>query len=102
MRLTALDFDRLADRAAQIVLVVGQEVGQVGVLGVAPQCLDGIKIWRVSGQPLEVDVFVARALKLRCLAFSGQSNSLFFSEKDGQSDGQEQAQGDKQTTPLLL
>jgi len=27
---------------------------------------------------------------LRCLGFSGQSNSLFFKEKDGQSDGQPQ------------
>ena len=43
-----------------------------------------------------------RGITLRCLAFSGQSNSLFFSEKDGQSDGQEQAQGDEQTTSLLL
>jgi hypothetical protein len=39
---------------------------------------------------------------LRCLAFSGQSNSLFFSEKGGQSHGQQQAQADRQTAAILL
>ena len=39
---------------------------------------------------------------MTCLAFSGQSDSLFLTEKDGQSDGYPQAQEGQSTTAFLL
>ena len=64
MLLSALGFNRTTDRMTQFVFIVGQEVGQVRVLGVAPQCLDGVKVGRVSRKPLEVDVLVACVVEL--------------------------------------
>jgi hypothetical protein len=39
---------------------------------------------------------------MRCLAFSGQSNSLFLTEEDGQSNGNQQAQAGRATAAFLL
>jgi hypothetical protein len=39
---------------------------------------------------------------LRCLGFSGQSNSLFFKEKEGPSDGSQQEKGTCQRASHFL
>jgi hypothetical protein len=41
-------------------------------------------------------------LSLRCLGFSGQSNSLFFKEKEGPSDGSQQEKGTCQRASHFL
>jgi hypothetical protein len=47
--------------------------------------------------------FVAYVLDvLRCLAFCGQSNSLFFNEKDGRSDGQQQVKWEDARASFIL
>ena len=50
---------------------------------------------------LAEEVTVVENGKVRCLAFCGQSNSLFSKEKDGRSDGQYPAHKDQVTTLLL-
>ena len=49
-----------------------------------------------------VDVLVERKHPLRCLAFSGQSNSLFFKEQEGLSDGAQQGKVSAQGAAQLL
>ena len=39
---------------------------------------------------------------VRCLGFSGQSNSLFFKEKEGQSDGPQQGKSPDQRASQFL
>ena len=52
-------------------------------------------------EAMEKDVGPFRADILRCLAFYGQSNSLFSKEMEGPSDGPNEAKED-QVSPLLL
>ncbi len=46
-------FNRAVDMNLKLLDVLGDEVGQVGVLGAVPDLLDGIELGGVGGQPFE-------------------------------------------------
>jgi hypothetical protein len=52
-------------------------------------------------EPYSEAFLLVNSAALRCLAFCGQSNSLFSKEKEGPSDGPNQAEK-VQVSPLLL
>ncbi len=52
--------------------------------------------------PVAVVVVMAMTSILRCLAFSGQSNSLFFKEQEGLSGGAQQGKVSAQRAAQLL
>ena len=57
---SCLSFQRFPNGPLQLWCVVGDEVGQVAILGIAPPRLDGIQLRCVSRQPFEFDMLQPR------------------------------------------
>lgn len=51
--IVVLFLERFIDGIAEVIDIIGDEVGQVGVFRVAPALFDGIQLRRVGRQPLE-------------------------------------------------
>ncbi len=58
--------NRLGNRFPEVQDIVGNEVGQVGVLRVVPNLFVGIKFRRIGGQPFHMDTSAKSFLESVC------------------------------------
>lgn len=73
--------DGVDDGVVELIDVVGDEVGQGRVFGVAPEGLDRIEIGRVSGQPFDVEPNRPAFLQLAEKSKMGRSKSRKYDER---------------------
>ena len=74
---SALVCQGLGDRSFQVVEVVGDEVRQVGILGMVPALLDGVQFRGIRREPLELEPARMVFLKIRRRRASESARSIF-------------------------
>ena len=47
--------DRCGNFVVEMINILGNEVGQIGIFGVVPALLDGIEFWGIGGKPFELE-----------------------------------------------